>query len=236
MRVMETIDLKLVISQHPDCLDNDRKLKAVLLDLYPNISRGLICVLCTIQMVGIVTELKGKSSITDLDLSRYRRILEDNYGMTGKVVNSALDLWQSVFLLSGNSEKRHETIQASSTQPLEKLICPDCGHLLNDDAIECDICGCPREHFTVCGKRLCPDCGTAVSEEAEACPTCGCPKTYFTEVDEAESGDEDEPCEDFEPSDSDLSEPIDEEQFDSELMDYNDEPDYPDYYWEDQFE
>lgn len=232
MNVMESIDLNLVILQYPDCLDNDRKLKAVLLDLYPNTSRGLICVLCAIQTVGIVTELKGKSNITELDLSRYRRLLEDNYGMTGKVVNSALDLWKSAFLLSGKGENRNEALQEASIQTAKKFICPECGHLLNDDAVVCDICGCPREYFTIGGKRHCPECGAIITEDIDACPTCGCPKTYFTEVDETEADDEDEPCEDFEPSDSDLSEPIDEEQFDSDPMDYNDEPDY---YWEDQF-
>lgn len=232
---MEAIDLKIVILQHPDCLDNNKKLKAVLLDLYPNIARGLLCVLCAIQAVGIVTELKEKSSITELDLDRYRRILEDNYGMAGNVVNSALDLWQSALHLPSKDER--ETIQATSTQPSNNFVCPECGHLLNDDAMECDICGCSREYFTVRGKRRCPDCGAVVAEELEACPTCGCPEMYFSEANGSEIEDDtDAPCDDFEPSDSDLDELFYEELHDSEPPDYNEEPDYPDYYWEDMSE
>ena len=81
---MEQINLKSVITQYPVCLSDDKKLKAVLLDLYPNGSKGLIHVLCTIQMAGITSEMQSKGAADELDLCRYRRILQENYGLMGK--------------------------------------------------------------------------------------------------------------------------------------------------------
>lgn len=91
---MEQISLKSIITQYPVCLLDDKKLKAILLDLYPNGSKGLIHVLCTIQMAGITSEMQSKGAADELDLCRYRRILQENYGLMGKMVESGLALWQ----------------------------------------------------------------------------------------------------------------------------------------------
>lgn len=95
---MEQINLKSVITQYPACLSDDKKLKAILLDLYPNGSRGLIHVLCTIQAAGITLEMQSKGAADELDLCRYRRILQENYGLMGKMVESGLALWQSALI------------------------------------------------------------------------------------------------------------------------------------------
>ena len=95
---MEQINLKSVITQYPVCLSDDKKLKAILLDLYPNGSKGLIHVLCTIQAAGITLEMQSKGAADELDLCRYRRILQENYGLMGKMVESGLALWQSALI------------------------------------------------------------------------------------------------------------------------------------------
>lgn len=95
---MEQINLKSVITQYPVCLSDDKKLKAILLDLYPNRSKGLIHVLCMIQMAGITSEMQSKGAVDELDLCRYRRILQENYGLMGKMVESGLALWQSALI------------------------------------------------------------------------------------------------------------------------------------------
>lgn len=95
---MEQLNLKSVIKQYPVCLSDDKKLKAILLDLYPNGSKGLIHVLCTIQMAGITSEMQSKGAADELDLCRYRRILQENYGLMGKMVESGLALWQSALI------------------------------------------------------------------------------------------------------------------------------------------
>ncbi|HCT16000.1 MAG TPA: hypothetical protein DIW36_01045, partial [Ruminococcaceae bacterium] len=95
---MEQINLKSVITQYPACLSDDKKLKAILLDLYPNGFKGLIHVLCTIQMAGITSEMQNKGTVDELDLCRYRRILQENYGLMGKMVESGIALWQSALI------------------------------------------------------------------------------------------------------------------------------------------
>lgn len=95
---MEQLNLKSVIKQYPVCLSDDKKLKAILMDLYPNGSKGLIHVLCTIQMAGITSEMQSKGAADELDLCRYRRILQENYGLMGKMVESGLALWQSALI------------------------------------------------------------------------------------------------------------------------------------------
>lgn len=95
---MEQLNLKSVITQYPVCLSDDKKLKAILLDLYPNGSKGLIHVLCTIQMAGITSEMQSKGAVDELDLCRYRRILQENYGLMGKMVESGIALWQSALI------------------------------------------------------------------------------------------------------------------------------------------
>lgn len=95
---MEQLNLKSVITQYPVCLSDDKKLKAILLDLYPNGSKGLIHVLCTIQAAGITSEMQSKGAVDELDLCRYRRILQENYGLMGKMVESGLALWQAALI------------------------------------------------------------------------------------------------------------------------------------------
>ena len=95
---MEQINLKSVITQYPACLSDDKKLKAVLLDLYPNGSKGLIHVLCTIQAAGITSEMQSRGAVDELDLCRYRRTLQENYGLMGKMVESGLALWQAALI------------------------------------------------------------------------------------------------------------------------------------------
>ena len=90
---MEAIDLKLVISQHTDCLDNDRKLKAVLLDLYPNCKRGMVNILVAIQQCGIVAEMQASKNLSALDMSRWKKVLDDNYAFDGATAEICLQIW-----------------------------------------------------------------------------------------------------------------------------------------------
>lgn len=92
---MEPIDLKLVILQHPDCLNNDRKLKAVLLDLYPDCKRGMVNILVAIQQCGIVAEMQASKNPSALDMSRWKKCLEDDVGFTGALAETCLQMWCS---------------------------------------------------------------------------------------------------------------------------------------------
>lgn len=95
---MKQVELEAILIQYPECLTDAGKLRAILLDLYPEASRGFIRVLCTVQSAGIVAEIRKKNKMDESDAFRYRRLLEDNYGMSGALVNNALLLWKSVLI------------------------------------------------------------------------------------------------------------------------------------------
>lgn len=109
---MKQVELEAIITQYPECLTDARKLRAILLDLYPEVPRGFICVLCTVQSAGIVAEIRKKNKMDESDAFRYRRFLEDNYGMSGEFVNRALLLWKSVLIKPDKMQERQSASPA----------------------------------------------------------------------------------------------------------------------------
>ena len=107
MNVMESIDLKLVILQHPDCLDNDRKLKAVLLDLYPDCKRGMINILVAIQQCGIVAEMQASKNPSALDMSRWKKVLDDNYAFDAATAETCLQMWSSAIEIQETNQEKN---------------------------------------------------------------------------------------------------------------------------------
>lgn len=104
---MEAIDLKLVISQYPDCLDNDRKLKAVLLDLYPDCKRGMINILVAIQQCGIVAEMQASKNPSALDMSRWKKVLDDNYAFDAATAETCLQMWSSAIEIQETNQEKN---------------------------------------------------------------------------------------------------------------------------------
>ena len=107
MNVMESIDLKLVILQHPDCLDNDRKLKAVLLDLYPDCKRGMINILVAIHQCGIVAEMQASKNPSALDMSRWKKVLDDNYAFDAATAETCLQMWSSAIEIQKTNQEKN---------------------------------------------------------------------------------------------------------------------------------
>ena len=56
---MDNINLKQIIEQFPDCITNGAKLKAILLDTYPEISKGIINAILIISNSGIAKEIQN---------------------------------------------------------------------------------------------------------------------------------------------------------------------------------
>ena len=94
---MSEINLKNIIEQFPDCVTNGAKLKAILLDTYPEISKAIVNTLVIMANSGIAKEIQDSANITELDKSRWQQKLEDE-GFSEKVADLCLDL----FLLSSN--------------------------------------------------------------------------------------------------------------------------------------
>ena len=133
---MDEINLNQIITDFPDCIINGAKLKAVLLDTYPEISKAIVNTLVIMANSGIAKEIQDSENITELDKSRWQKKLEDDYGLSINNIAKGIILWNGGFI---NSEK---------SSPQEKAYyCPDCGNEINDFTQDCPYCGCPNEYF-----------------------------------------------------------------------------------------
>ena len=94
---MEQIDLKQLVEQYPEVLADGTKLKAYILDLYPQCKRGMVNILVAIQQCGIVAEMQTSKNPSALDMSRWKKVLDDDYGFTGETAETCLQLWCSAF-------------------------------------------------------------------------------------------------------------------------------------------
>ena len=86
------INLKQIIEQFPDCITNGAKLKAILLDLYPEISKAIVNTLVIMANSGVAKEIQDSENITELDKSRWQKKLEDDYGLSNKIILDCIDI------------------------------------------------------------------------------------------------------------------------------------------------
>lgn len=87
------MEIVKVLTNYPDCCESSARLKAIMLDLCPNISKGQVRALCVILDSGIVSEIKNKVKIDVFDKRRWLAVLENDYCMSGKIVEESLDAW-----------------------------------------------------------------------------------------------------------------------------------------------
>lgn len=59
---MNNIDLKKIIEQHPDCVNNGSKLKGIILDLYPDTPKAVINTLVLMANSGMAKEIQNTIS------------------------------------------------------------------------------------------------------------------------------------------------------------------------------
>lgn len=94
---MEQIDLKQLVEQYPEVLTDGTKLKAYILDLSPQCKRGMVNILVAIQQCGIVSEMQANKNPSALDMSRWKKVLDDDYGFAGATAEACLQMWCSAF-------------------------------------------------------------------------------------------------------------------------------------------
>ena len=94
---MEELNLKQIVVQYPDCLHNSQKLRGLILDLYPECSRGLIRVIVDIAESSFFKEIQLGSEVTDLKKSSWMSHLEYEVGCSPKLAISALNIWLNAF-------------------------------------------------------------------------------------------------------------------------------------------
>ena len=88
---MDEINLKQIITEFPDCVSNGAKLKAILLDTYPEISKAIVNTLVIMANSGIAKEIQESKNIAELDKSRWQKQLKDE-GFAENVIKNSLDL------------------------------------------------------------------------------------------------------------------------------------------------
>lgn len=93
---MEQFDLKQLIEQYPEVLTDSTKLKAYIIDLYPQCKRGMVNILVAIQQCGIVSEMQASKNPSALDMSRWKKVLDDDYGFAGRTAETCLQMWCDV--------------------------------------------------------------------------------------------------------------------------------------------
>ena len=113
---MEQIDLKHLIEQYPEVLIDSAKLKSYILDLYPSSKRGIVNVLVAIQQCGIVAEMQTSKNSSALDMSRWKKVLDDDYGFTGETAETCLQMWCSAvgvqLEIKASAEQKANTVRS----------------------------------------------------------------------------------------------------------------------------
>lgn len=125
---MDEINLKQIITEFPDCVSNGAKLKAILLDTYPEASRGIINAILIISNSGIAKEIQNSANIDKIATDRWLKKLENDYCMSGSTVEKCLQLWINAFT-------QEETIPLLSEKPSgtdEEII----NAIENDDTLD----------------------------------------------------------------------------------------------------
>lgn len=117
---MEQIDLKQLVEQYPEVLTDHTKLKAYILDLYPNCKRGMVNILVAIQQCGIVAEMQASKNSSAMEMSRWKKCLEDDVGFTGALAETCLQMWCSAIGIREGNEKTSTAFVTPELQNSQK--------------------------------------------------------------------------------------------------------------------
>lgn len=118
---MEQIDLKHLIERHPEVLTDHTKLKAYILDLYPNCKRGMVNILVAIQQCGIVAEMQASKNPSALEISRWKKCLEDDVGFTGALAETCLEMWCSAIGIQEKEKAKSTAMDPISNEKLAQI-------------------------------------------------------------------------------------------------------------------
>ena len=102
---MNDINLKQIIEKFPDCITNGAKLKAILLDTYPEISKAIVNTLVIMANSGIAKEIHDSKNVNELDKSRWINKLENDYGLSEKFTSQCVELLSRKYPTSQIKEK-----------------------------------------------------------------------------------------------------------------------------------
>ena len=88
---MDKKDFESLLNKYPDCVSNGKKLKAFLTDLYPDVPKAIVNTLTIMADDGIISEMQ-KAGQTPLVSARLQKKLEDDYGLSQKIIAECYSL------------------------------------------------------------------------------------------------------------------------------------------------
>lgn len=121
---MTEIDVIEILTKYPDCKTNGGKFRAILMDLYPNASKAIVNTLVLMSDCGIVEEIFSAKQIDSFYESRWKKKLEDDYGISDKIICECLLLMtksDAKQLPSINDADVKNQVDVGSTKPINTV-------------------------------------------------------------------------------------------------------------------
>ena len=113
---MDKKDFESLLNKYPDCVSNGKKLKAFLTDLYPDVPKAIVNTLTIMAGDGIISEMQ-KAGQTPLVLARLQKKLEDDYGLSQKIISECFSL-----IIYDSAKQTKSTINAGSYEKITSFI------------------------------------------------------------------------------------------------------------------
>ena len=112
---MDKKDFESLLNKYPDCVSDGKKLKAFLKDLFPDVPKAIVNTLTIMADDGIISEMQ-KAGQTPLVSARLQKKLEDDYGLSQKIIS------QCFSLIPNNAKQTKSTINAGSYEKITSFI------------------------------------------------------------------------------------------------------------------
>ena len=113
---MDKKDFESLLNKYPDCVSNGKKLKAFLTDLYPDVPKAIVNTLTIMADDGIISEMQ-KAGQTPLVSARLQKKLEDDYGLSQKIISKCFSL-----IIYDNVKQTKSTINAGTYEKITSFI------------------------------------------------------------------------------------------------------------------
>ena len=105
---MDKKNFESLLKKYPDCVSDGKKLKAFLTDLYPDVPKAIVNTLTIMADDGIISEMQ-KAGQTQLVSARLQKKLEDDYGLSQKIISECFSL-----IIYDNAKQTKSAINAGT--------------------------------------------------------------------------------------------------------------------------
>ena len=113
---MDKKDFESLLKKYPDCVSDGKKLKAFLKDLFPDVPKAIVNTLTIMADDGIISEMQ-KAGQTPLVSARLQKKLEDDYGLSQKIISECFSL-----IIYDNAKQTKSTINAGTYEKITSFI------------------------------------------------------------------------------------------------------------------